>query len=149
MEIENQISYKILLIEDDADDQWLFEDALKQVPGNHQLIIKSSCEQVLQNDQSDYDLIFLDNRMPGMNGKECLGQLKMHPRLSLLPVIIYTSNQRITDIDEYFELGAHYYLIKQTAKEKLVKLLQHILKISWKNFHPQATKELFVMNFAL
>lgn len=61
-----------------------------------------------------YDLVISDIDMPRMNGIELLQQIKRHPRLNSVPVIIVSYRDREEDRIQGLEAGANYYLTKSS-----------------------------------
>jgi two-component system sensor histidine kinase and response regulator WspE len=61
-----------------------------------------------------YDLIVSDIDMPRMNGIELVKQIKDHPTLHKLPVIIVSYRDRPEDRILGMEAGANYYLTKSS-----------------------------------
>lgn len=65
-----------------------------------------------------YDLIITDIDMPKMNGIELVRQLKQHPRLQTIPVIIVSYRDREEDRIQGLEAGADYYLTKSSFHDE-------------------------------
>lgn len=61
-----------------------------------------------------YDLVISDIDMPRMNGIELLQQIKRHPRLNSVPVIVVSYRDREEDRIQGLEAGADYYLTKSS-----------------------------------
>jgi two-component system sensor histidine kinase and response regulator WspE len=61
-----------------------------------------------------YDLVVSDIDMPRMNGIELVKQIKDHPKLDTLPVIIVSYRDREDDRIQGMEAGANYYLTKSS-----------------------------------
>jgi two-component system sensor histidine kinase and response regulator WspE len=59
-----------------------------------------------------YDLVITDIDMPRMNGIELVRQIKNHPDLKSLPVMIVSYKDREEDRIQGLEVGADYYLTK-------------------------------------
>src|SRR4030095_9287135 len=57
-------------------------------------------------------VIFLDIKMPRLNGFEVLKWLKEQETFKRIPVAMITSSQMQEDIDRVYELGASAYLVK-------------------------------------
>ncbi len=65
---------KIMLIDDDPDDQIFFRDAIQTILPNLKCELTSTCQEalrLLENPPSP-DFIFMDLNMPVMNGFDCL-----------------------------------------------------------------------------
>lgn len=58
------------------------------------------------------ELMLLDLHMPRIDGWEVLRQIKTDPALKLMPVVIFSSSARDTDIRRSYELGANAYVVK-------------------------------------
>jgi len=63
---------------------------------------------------SPYDLVISDIDMPRMNGIQLLEQIKRHPRLKSIPVIVVSYRDREEDRIQGLEAGADYYLTKSS-----------------------------------
>jgi two-component system, chemotaxis family, sensor histidine kinase and response regulator WspE len=61
-----------------------------------------------------YDLVISDIDMPRMNGIELIQQIKQHPRLKAIPVIVVSYRDREEDRLQGLEAGADYYLTKSS-----------------------------------
>jgi two-component system, chemotaxis family, sensor histidine kinase and response regulator WspE len=61
-----------------------------------------------------YDLVISDIDMPRMNGIELIQQIKQHPRLKSIPVIVVSYRDREEDRLQGLEAGADYYLTKSS-----------------------------------
>ena len=122
---------KILLVDDDADDQLFFVDAINELNSKLECGIANNgveALQYLQNTPLLPSLIFLDLNMPLMNGFECLNQLKQIDKLKEIPVIIFTTSNHAADIDLTLSMGAKMFLTKPSdfivLKNKLNQILQ-------------------------
>ena len=62
----------------------------------------------------NYDLVISDIDMPRMNGIELVRQIKGHPQLKSLPVIIVSYKDRQEDQIAGLDAGANYYLTKSS-----------------------------------
>lgn len=74
-----------------------------------------------------FDLIFMDDMMPKMSGRETLLKLREIPGF-VTPVIALTANAISGAKEEYLELGFNEYLAKPIEKEELVRVLSSVLK---------------------
>ncbi|MEM9151410.1 MAG: hybrid sensor histidine kinase/response regulator [Cyanobacteria bacterium P01_F01_bin.3] len=64
-----------------------------------------------------YDLVISDIDMPRMNGIELVEQIKAHPQLRQLPVIIVSYKDRQSDKVAGLNAGADYYLTKSSFQD--------------------------------
>ena len=63
-------------------------------------------------------VIFLDLKLPGLGGLEVLRRLKSDERTHLIPVVILTSSQEESDIQQSYELGANSFIVKPVDYDK-------------------------------
>lgn len=76
------------------------------------------------------NLILLDIKMPRIDGLEVLRQLKIHPRLKLIPVVMLTTTDREEEVLSSYESGANGYVTKPMgAKEFFDKM--EMIQIFW------------------
>ena len=126
---------KILIIDDDLDDQVLLIEALRDwdaainlqtaTNGHHAL-------ELLLNSLHDLpNLIFLDLNMPRMNGIQFLHEIKKREQLRDLPVIIYSTSSDQKDMAETARLGAEHFITKPTGLSELKLRLRSVLSHEW------------------
>ncbi len=118
------------IVDDDADDQELFIEALTGIDKSCKCLTAFDGEDALQkllNGMDAPDLIFLDLNMPKMNGKQCLAEIKKNNKLHDVPVIIYSTSSEKKDIQETTRLGAAFFLQKPNSFDDLAKALTNIL----------------------
>jgi len=76
-------------------------------------------------------IILLDLNMPGIDGRAVLQVLKLNPKLSKIPVIIFTSSSNAKDIEECYRLGANSYITKPVnypaLEEKALLIMRYWL----------------------
>lgn len=116
-----------LLIDDDQDDQEIFMLALSQSGiemncnvANNAL---SGLAQLDQHGSGLPDFIFLDLNMPGMNGKQCLAEIRNRPFLNEVPVIIYSTSSVPADLFETKAMGAYDFITKPPSIKQLTNIL--------------------------
>lgn len=57
-------------------------------------------------------VVLLDLKMPKVDGLEVLRQIKEHPRLKTMPVVMLTSSREEADLVRSYELGVNGYVVK-------------------------------------
>ena len=82
------------------------------------------CLEKVKNN-NNYDIILLDDQMPGMNGGQTLEALKNIPGFNI-PVIALTANALTGMREKYIEQGFNDYLAKPLEKIQIVKVLNKI-----------------------
>lgn len=142
---------RILLADDDHDDRYLFDRALKAITINTLMTTVEDGEKLMDylfaNVNNMPDVLFLDHNMPCKNGAECLLEIKEHPRLKALPVIMYSTYVHEDLADIFFTAGAHFY-IRKTNQKELKKLLQHVLTLFAEDRFSRPEREKFVLSAA-
>jgi len=73
-----------------------------------------------------FDLILLDYKLPGINGKEVCRRLKADTRTKDIPVIFLTGSMAPGDIIDCYDVGAEYYLSKPISAKMLIKQVDMI-----------------------
>jgi CheY-like chemotaxis protein len=142
-------SFHILLADDDKDDRFFFEKALKTLPMPIRLSTaedgKKLMEYLSKHSRKLPDVLFLDLNMPRKNGAECLSEIKDNPKLKHLPVIIYSTSLHEDVANVLYEKGAHYY-IRKTDLYELEKILFRVISLlTEKNFDRPSRTE-FIVN---
>lgn len=127
---------KFFLADDDPDDQELFLEALQLIDNRSECETafngQEALQKLLHGRKPLPDFIFLDLNMPGMNGTQCLAEIKKHETLQHIPVIIYSTSSDNKDIEDTLQYGAAYFLQKPNRFEELLVSLKKIINYSWK-----------------
>lgn len=132
----------ILMVDDDEDDQMLFNEALKQVDNTVRFDTAPNGADALQKLKSapPPDIIFLDLNMPVMNGFECLKALKKEQFYQDIPIIIFTTANDTATIEKCKKLGASAFLHKPIDFDLLLAKLRQVV-----NFIPPSARQSFSM----
>ena len=128
---------KILLVDDDSDDQLLFQEALYSI--NPDISIESAVDgedalTILATTAQNPDVIFLDINMPRMNGRDCLKILRNEMGLWHLPVFVMSTAISREDEILFTALGAHC-VVKPHEYEALVTKLEECLEVRKNQLH--------------
>ena len=75
-------------------------------------------------------LILLDLNMPRVDGREALRELKGHPSLKQIPVVVLTTSKTEEDILRSYNLGANCFISKPVTFEGLVEVVK-VLNQHW------------------
>jgi len=106
---ENKI--KVLLIEDEKEVAELYK--LKLSLDGYDVLTASSGQEGLDKAfQQSPELIFLDIKMPEMDGFEVLKRLREDPKTKEIPVVILSNFDEQELIEKGLTLGANEYMIK-------------------------------------
>lgn len=120
----------ILLVDDDADDFAFFREALAESHSKARCLYAQdgfSALKLLEELVVLPDYLFLDINMPLMNGKELLKRIKSDARFKDIPVIIYSTTNNETEINQFFDLGAYRFLVKPSGFEVLIASLKTLI----------------------
>jgi CheY-like chemotaxis protein len=109
------MAYTVLVVDDDPDDQEITRRAFAKIGcgvtcmtacrGEDALALLRGCAKLPS-------LIFLDLKMPGMNGIDTLRHIRSDGRLKHIPVIIVTNSTLESDRRESLAAGANAFLHK-------------------------------------
>ena len=116
----------IYLADDDDDDRELFIEALSEIPLETEVSQFDNGIDLMDDlfiDKPLPDIIFLDLRMPLMDGFECLADIRSFNRFSNIKVIVYSSSYHEREVKQLEEDGANRYLQKPTSFNQLKTLL--------------------------
>ncbi len=124
------IKGKILLVDDDEDDQLIFTDALREIHFSYDCLIANNGLAglaLLEAEEYPPAMIFLDLNMPLMNGAEFLKQIKQHPTNRQIPVVIFSTSNSPVDKENMLNLGASLFITKTVDFGILKRKLHEIL----------------------
>ena len=125
---------RILLAEDDADDQHFFKSFLADYRNIIIMPVADDGEALFEllsgiDDAVDLpDLIILDQNMPRMNGLRALRSLKADSRYAHIPVCIYSTYTDEELIKRGLEEGACQVVSKPTSKEGYHQMIDNLFK---------------------
>lgn len=126
---------KILLADDDVDDQWFFANFLKQRPDIEILPSMTNGSELLEyldklpGEENFPDLIILDQNMPKLNGAETLSALKSNERYNKINVVVYSTYTDKKLIEECTDLGAALVLAKPVSFEGYNLMISNVLTV--------------------
>jgi CheY-like chemotaxis protein len=134
-------SHDMLLVEDNVDDVFLIRRALKLCRIENPLQIVTNGQQALDylsgtqhyGDRVKHPLpfmIFLDLKLPHVDGCEILSWLRQQPALQFITVVVLTSSTECRDRDRAYSLGARSFLNKPPTPETLQGVFES-LKSFW------------------
>jgi len=126
----NNTQHTIWFVDDDPDDQYLFQQALETLESPPQLRCFFDADSLLEQISADEitlpDLILLDINLPGIDGIQALTQLKHTERFCHIPVVIYTTSQAEADLADCYRMGANSVLIKKGSYMELVYAVEQL-----------------------
>jgi CheY-like chemotaxis protein len=118
----------VMLIDDDKDDCDIFCDAASQVSDCkcHCIHDPKEALSILNKTRALPDCIFLDINMPVVDGFDVLRHLKSDPKLSKIPVVMYSTTPNPQEAERSLRLGADRFMRKTSDYKKLILSLQKI-----------------------
>jgi len=125
---------RIMLIDDDPDDQLFFRDAIQAIRPGLNCELASTCQEAFRQLEKPPppDFIFMDLNMPVMNGFDCLAYLKNQKNYKDIPIVIFTTSKNPNDIDRTKKLGARWFMTKPDDFKVLCKKLNQIIQMEFK-----------------
>ena len=125
----------ILLVEDDVDDRILFFEAARDFDPTITFAAAPDAEEALtwlrDVNKPLPDFIFLDLRMPGLSGKQCLIEIKKDPRLAPIPVIVFTTSRDLRESIVLKNLGAAHFMSKPVSPDEVYYMISFVLGEEW------------------
>lgn len=136
---------RILLAEDDIDDQNIFQLAVEEINPSLDVNFVSNGKELLDLLQKDKpNILFLDLEMPYKNGLQCLVEMKNDPELEKIPVVVFSSTTRPSNIQTAYEMGAHLFFIKPPVYSDYLSSIKAILQLNWND--PNTVREQYCIN---
>lgn len=127
-------SIRVLLVEDNPGDADLMKETLEGCRLHVEIAIAIDGVEALARlfRRPPYaavelpDLILLDLNLPKMSGREVLAQIKQHPSLRTIPVVILTSSDAEQDVVKSYELGANCYVTKPVGLDAFQSIIRAV-----------------------
>jgi CheY-like chemotaxis protein len=109
---------RVLCTEDDADSRELIVVIL-EAQGYHVTVTGSSAHALAIAKAEVFDLIMVDNRMPGLSGQELTRAVRTFNKST--PILFYSGAAFDSDKQEARDAGAQGYLVKPAGVSELVE----------------------------
>jgi CheY-like chemotaxis protein len=124
---------RVLLIDDDKDDQIFLREALNELFPNMECISvnngKAALDYIEQNPPPP-QYIFLDLNMPYINGFEFLEEFKKENPTNTTTIYIYSTSSNPKDKEKAKKLGADDYITKFSDFDMLKVKLKNVVQLS-------------------
>jgi len=141
---------KILLAEDDTEDQELFIDALGETDVPSEVTTVENGQQLLDSlrddSQPNPDIIFIDVNMPVKGGKQVLEEIKKDDELRDIPAVMLSTWDHPSDIEDAFGKGADLYVQKPNSFSGFVMVLKKVFFLHWAKALLNPVKKLFFVS---
>jgi CheY-like chemotaxis protein len=137
---------KIFVVDDDADDRQLFQEALEEIAPTFTCYTAYNGSHALQSMENQDielpDLIFLDVNMPSINGWQFLEAVKGIQAFRDIPIIMYSTCSHPEYITRALEMGALYFYAKpcdfNDLRNNLKIVMTHLINSTLHELHIDA-----------
>jgi CheY-like chemotaxis protein len=124
---------RILLVEDNPADVRLTREMLRESKIRNDLVVATDAEEAEQilgltgdREEQRPDLVLLDLNLPGKSGHQLLEEIKEHPTLRRIPVVILSSSEAEEDIIGSYDRYANAYVTKPVDLTEISRIVQSI-----------------------
>jgi two-component system, response regulator len=129
---------KLLLVEDNPDDEALMVRAIRKANVKEEVVVvRDGAEAVRYLHETGLDepqgngglprVVFLDLKLPRLDGLEVLKRIREHPSTKFLPVVILTTSGQEEDLHNSYILGASSFVRKPISYSELIKVASHLV----------------------
>lgn len=101
---------RILVVEDNPSNRLLVRDLLTF--RGHEVIEAATAEEARVRFHPPPDLVLMDLQIPGDDGESLLKEIRQHPELATVPVIVVTASAMAGDRERLLEAGFNDYMSK-------------------------------------
>src|SRR5258708_7391072 len=126
----------ILLVDDSAQDIELTQAALEINKVANDVVVTRHGGEALdylyrrnsyQNRPPGHPVVvFLDLKMPMVDGTEVLKQIKSDPDLKHIPIVMLTSSREEGDLAKTYELGVNAYVVKPVNFDQFAEAIRQL-----------------------
>jgi len=122
---EKNVIIRVSIVEDDAPVREILKGWLADADG-FEFVSGFECAEdgLVQLPRQKPDVVLMDIKLPGMNGVECVRQLK--PQLPQTQFVMHTVYEDSNHIFNALQSGATGYLLKQSAHDELLAALKYV-----------------------
>ena len=125
----------ILIADDDPDDRLMTKEAMEESRLANEIRFVCDGEELLDylHRRGRYQfpasaprpgVILLDLNMPKVDGREALREIKQHPSLRQIPVLVLTTSWAEEDIVRSYDCGANSFITKPVTFEGFVSVMK-------------------------
>ncbi len=129
----------MLLVEDNPDDETLTLMALRDSRLSNEIIVARDGVEALdylfgRGAHSGRDLskqphvVFLDWKLPKLDGRDVLGDIRADERTKHLPVVVLTSSNEKVDLLAAYGLGANSFVQKPVEFSQFTDTVKHLAR---------------------
>ena len=134
MSMPEPVEIDVLLVEDDAGDVLLIQEAFQDNKVRNRLHRVADGVEALQflRREGEYadaprpDLVLLDLNLPRKDGREVLAEVKADESLRQIPVVVLTTSKAEEDVLRSYRLHANAYVTKPVDFERFIEVVRQI-----------------------
>jgi CheY-like chemotaxis protein len=137
-----QCAPRVLLVDDDAGDQYLVRRALESDARFSDLVVIDDGDDALAyllgrgpGSAARPDLVLLDLNLPGSDGFTILAAVRNDASLESMPVIVISTSSRDEDIAQSYRLGCNAYVVKPESASTFIQVI-HAVTRYWLEVDP-------------
>lgn len=127
-------AFQVLLVEDNPGDVRLTREAFKDAKVHLRLHVVTDGVEAMRflmregeyADSRRPDMVLLDLNLPRKDGRAVLAEIKGHPMLKTIPVVILTTSASDADIERSYLLHANCYISKPVDLEGFLTVVRSI-----------------------
>ena len=123
--LEKNVIIHVSIVEDDAPVREILKGWLADADG-FEFVSGFECaeDSLVQLPRQKPDVVLMDIKLPGMNGVDCVRQLK--PQLPQTQFVMHTVYEDSNHIFNALQSGATGYLLKQAAHDELLAAIKYV-----------------------
>ena len=119
------MSRTVLVVDDEPDIRLLTR--LMLTTGGYRVLEAATGEEALETlNEHPVDLVFLDIRLPGIDGWEVLRRVQEADDLSNLPIVMMSAHTSPSTLARAREAGSAGYLVKPFKEEELLEYVEDL-----------------------
>jgi len=124
-------AHPIILVDDDEDDRYIFQEGFVQAGCKNQFIQFEAGVKFLDYlkkiSREDFPaLVLLDLNMPVLDGREVLRSIKQSTVWNHIPVVVFTTSKLDNDRKTCYELGANCFISKPSGYQEVLEVTRSI-----------------------
>lgn len=141
---------KILLVEDNPDDELLALRALRKNNIANEVVVARDGQEALDylfgegghagEEQPLPEVILLDLKLPKVDGLEVLRRIRANERTRRVPIVILTTSNETVDIETSYDRGCNSYIRKPVDYEQFLEAVRQ-LGLYWLVLNKSATPD--------
>lgn len=132
-------NYQIVVVEDSPSDALFTKIALEEVDPSLRISWLQDGEEAINflfpnngqpDTESEYNslrIILLDLNLPRYTGLEVLKKLKSHSETAGIPVVIFSSSEMKSGIEECIQAGAEQYIVKSIDFDDYTNAIKEVV----------------------